>query len=278
MKYNDPIYQDREQGFDGCVDEISALKRVEINCVELCNRKCVFCPRVDPEIYPNRDLHMTHDTIHNLCLGLEDVTFSGRVTFSGMGEPLLHQDIYMLVSEVRAMVTNVSRVQVITNGDKLTSSVVSKLIDSGVDRIEVNLYDGPHQIENVEACFSHVNPDICILRHHYHGPEKTYGLIVNNRAGAVDMGGPPAQGECYLPFYKLVIDWNGDVLLCSQDWLHESKLSLNINEMNIKDIWLSKQLNNYRENLKRGDRCDSPCVNCNVNGTVYGKQAFDVFK
>ena len=26
---------------------------VELNVNELCNRTCVFCPRVDPKIYPN---------------------------------------------------------------------------------------------------------------------------------------------------------------------------------------------------------------------------------
>ena len=31
---------------------------VELNVNELCNRTCVFCPRVDPKIYPNLNLHM----------------------------------------------------------------------------------------------------------------------------------------------------------------------------------------------------------------------------
>ena len=33
---------------------LSSLVVIEINLTELCNRKCVFCPRVDPKIFPNR--------------------------------------------------------------------------------------------------------------------------------------------------------------------------------------------------------------------------------
>ena len=31
---------------------------VELNTTELCNRKCPFCPRVDPKTYPNQNIHM----------------------------------------------------------------------------------------------------------------------------------------------------------------------------------------------------------------------------
>ena len=39
--------------------ECRGLKSVEFNPTELCNRTCHFCPRVDPEVYPNRKLHLS---------------------------------------------------------------------------------------------------------------------------------------------------------------------------------------------------------------------------
>ena len=41
------------------IDEVTFLENtplfswIDINITELCNRKCVFCPRINPEIYPN---------------------------------------------------------------------------------------------------------------------------------------------------------------------------------------------------------------------------------
>lgn len=31
---------------------------IELNINEICNRSCVFCPRVNPKIYPNQNIHM----------------------------------------------------------------------------------------------------------------------------------------------------------------------------------------------------------------------------
>ena len=38
---------------------LDSILTVEINTTELCNRTCVFCPRHDPTVFPNRNLHLT---------------------------------------------------------------------------------------------------------------------------------------------------------------------------------------------------------------------------
>jgi 2-iminoacetate synthase ThiH len=37
------------------LNPLDSILTVEINTTELCNRTCVFCPRNDPEVYPNRN-------------------------------------------------------------------------------------------------------------------------------------------------------------------------------------------------------------------------------
>jgi len=279
VKYNDDIHTDRQEGLDKCIDKITSLQRVEINCVELCNRACVFCPRSNPSVYPNRNLHMSVNTINNVCNGLKEINYGGRITFSGMGEPLLHRDLFSLLEPIKQKITTLERLQVITNGDKLTKQIIKQLIDCGVDRIEINMYDGPEQIEYFTEMFD--DTKYMYLRHHYYGEDVTYGLTLNNRAGAVNMGETPKkynQSTCYLPFYKMVIDWNGDLLLCAQDWLHESELNININDVTIHDAWLSPQLTKYRDMLLKYKRCTKPCDKCNVIGTIVGEQAFNNFK
>ena len=62
---------------------------VELNVNELCNRTCVFCPRVDPKIYPNLNLHMDLELAELISVQLESVGFNGNVNVSGTGEATL---------------------------------------------------------------------------------------------------------------------------------------------------------------------------------------------
>ena len=71
----------------------TTLFDVEINGSELCNRTCSFCPRYDPEVYPNQNLHMSIETCSNLVDGLKKIEFYGVVTFVGFGEPLLAKNL-----------------------------------------------------------------------------------------------------------------------------------------------------------------------------------------
>ena len=66
-----------------------------------------------------------------------------------------------------------------------------------------------------------------------------------------------------------------DVLTCSEDWARQSNLG-NVLELNIKDIWLGKQIDFYRKFLYKGNRnkC-KPCNACDINGTLWGKEQAD---
>ena len=280
MKYSDPIHADRSSNLDKSNCVMTALQRVEINPVELCNRSCVFCPRNDKSVYPNRNLHMSATTMRNISDGLNQINYSGRLTFSGFGEPMLHENIFELI-RISKQIETIERVQLITNGDKLSRSLIEQLYDNGVDRLEINMYDGPGQQQKFEQMLQDVSADRYYLRHHYKAPEQNYGLILNNRAGSVDVGErikSPVMSRCNLPFYKLMIDWNGDVLLCCQDWKRVSDIKLNVNHMTIQEIWLNEQFEKYRERLSNNDRKLKPCNTCNINGTIQGDKAHEIFK
>ena len=42
-------------------EELSQTELVDISITELCNRRCVFCPRADPSFTPTRYLHFSID-------------------------------------------------------------------------------------------------------------------------------------------------------------------------------------------------------------------------
>ncbi len=45
---------------------MNALQSITINPTELCNRTCHFCPRSNPKIYPNRNIHINEDTVKRI--------------------------------------------------------------------------------------------------------------------------------------------------------------------------------------------------------------------
>ena len=46
----------------------------------------------------------------------------------------------------------------------------------------------------------------------------------------------------------------------------------NIMMENFFDIWKDSTITKYRKNLLEGKRCNSPCTECNAEGTVLGSK------
>jgi len=74
---------------------------------------------------------------------------------------------------------------------------------------------------------------------------------------------------CYYPSYQFLIDWNGDIFLCPQDWQRRQTMG-NMMQEEVFDIWTSKIMKKYRMDLLQGKRSNNPCKNCNAQGTLLG--------
>ena len=259
-------YIDQLQMFDG----IPLFSWIDINPTELCNRKCEFCPRKDPAEYPNQNLNIPVELCKKIADELRNYDFKGGVIFSGHGEPLLHKDI---VSLVRAFGTDI-HTEVVTNGDKLNEALLRELFEAGLDILLVSMYDGPHQVDYFEKMFKKVgvSSDKYVLRDRWYGVKADYGVKLTNRGGTVKEGYQEDVNEdrpCYYTHYSLQIDWNGDVLLCVQDFNKKIKFG-NIYAQSLMEIWKSDAITKYRKRLSKGSRAIYPCNCCNVNGTLHG--------
>ena len=115
---------------------------LEINPTELCNRTCTFCPRVDPDDYPNQNLNMTVDLAKKIADELLALDYQGSVAFSGYGEPLLTPNIEKIINQFGDI-----NVEVVTNGDPLNKKMIKDLYAAGLNTIVVSLYDGPFQVD-----------------------------------------------------------------------------------------------------------------------------------
>ena len=268
----------------GTLTELDSILTVEVNTTELCNRTCVFCPRHDPKVFPNRNLHLTIKGATTIAEELADNGFRGKISFSGFGENLLNPDFIEIVKVFRYNLPYAT-LECNTNGDKLDIDYVNGLYKSGLDLLYINLYDGIEQMEHFDTMMAdaRVHEDQYRYRMHWGDFEK-HGLILNNRSGVVDWVGVEddtvenLKGKpCHYPFYKMFVDWNGDVLFCSNDWGREHVVG-NLLSMSLHDVWFSKPMTKIRKRLMKGDRSKSPCNKCSVDGSLFGKQSFDIVK
>mgnify|MGYP001480866281 FL=1 len=244
---------------------------VELNVNELCNRTCVFCPRVDPKTYPNQNLHMDIELASEISKQLLEVGFDGIVNISGTGEATLTKHLPLIVKKFGDKKIHI---EIVTNGDFLKQKLISDLYSAGLKQLVVSMYDGPEQIEYFNNLFDEcgIDEDLYTLRDRWYEEDEDYGLIYTNRAGS--MGEKllsPHERPCYYPHYAAYIDWNGDVLLCCQDMYNRTVKFGNVLEKKLVDIWVDKKLNDFRKKLVKGERTISPCNNCTANGMVFGE-------
>ena len=252
------------------VDGAPLFSWIDINPTELCNRKCVFCPRVDPKVYPNLNLHMDIKVAQKMAAELRALKYKGGIIFSGFGEPILHREFTGLV----AAFGHDLHTELVTNGDRLTVPLLKELYAAGMGVILVSMYDGPHQIEHFTKMFkeSGINEEQYVLRDRWYDLEKDFGLKLTNRAGKVQTGHQQevdVHRPCFYTHYSMMINWNGDVLLCVQDWNKEVKFG-NVEKQSLLEIWGSPKFKEYRKQLGQGSRSLTPCNGCNVNGTLHG--------
>ena len=83
--------------------------------------------------------------------------------------------------------------------------------------------------------------------------------------------------KCFYPFYQLLVDFDGGVLLCNHDW--DKRLILgNVKETSVLDIWNSEKYKEIRGNLANANRNHSPCNRCDANGMQIGGEFVSKWK
>jgi len=215
---------------------------------------------------------MSLDLVKKIAYDLGNLQYKGAVVLCGYGEPLLHPQIVEVVQALRA--GGDYRIEVVTNGDFLGPAMIHHLINAGVNYFVVSLYDGPHQIEKIKKNFADVKygDEYYLLRDRWHSEVDQFGLKLTNRGGTVSIGPQEdvdTHRPCYYLTYQMQVDWNGDVILCPQDWYKRLRFG-NLNIDSMFAVWTSKRMQKRRQQLIDGKRIEHPCSQCNTDGTLHG--------
>lgn len=243
----------------------SYLYEIVLTICDECNRKCSFCPRGCGYKTPYKNPFMKKELLSKLCteLGKE---YTGLFSLSGFGEPTLHPEFQDMIKVIQKLCPK-SKIMVITNGD-----YIDRLIGLKDVFVEFSMYeqfsgDKLNKIKNLGLEYK--------IKDIEHKNKKYF----NNRGGNVGLKvSEPLHQCCNLPFYKMSIDSQGNVLSCCSDWGRENILG-NINEDNVYTIWNNSKYKELRNNLIMGNRNKCTlCSKCDVNGLLAGKEFVDYWR
>lgn len=267
-------------------DNIPVPSIVEFNIFGACNRSCHFCPVSNPEVYTNVNEGLSVELAEKVALDLREIEFSGIILFSAFSEPYLHKGIFKLIQTFKKILPN-SALHIVTNGDAFLSkpNLLAKTLECGCDQVSISLYDGDHQHQRmdslVKATLSKAKAKAVILKRRYE-QGGNLGLIFSNRAGSLlpefenaDLV-LPLEKPCFYPFYQVVIDYDGSVIMCAHDWKKEGYVG-NLGTESFWAIWTGPRMNRNRKLLKQNNRRFSPCDKCDVTGDLIGRAHFERF-
>jgi MoaA/NifB/PqqE/SkfB family radical SAM enzyme len=246
-------------------DVFSTLKNVELNIIDSCNRVCDFCPHsLDDYQFVNGRIKL--ELVEELVKQLNEKNYAGSITICGFGEPLMHKQLLSIIKVLRK---STARIELITNGELLTEEKIKEFFSNGLDFLSISVYEEKF-VDRIKSLVIDLDEDKFLVRDRWLGKIK----IVDRKNIIKDSNVIQKQSPCWLPSYKMIINHNGDVMLCCNDWTRSNNFG-NILHDNIWTIWIDKLMYKRKE-LLTGIR-NGVCKTCNIDGTDYGSDSAKYF-
>lgn len=275
-----------------------------------CNLRCKFCPTGDPNLINQTGRFQGQFPLELFKKFISDIdTLPNPLSILRLykeGEPLLNKN---LIEFIRiAKFSNISRVDTTTNGLLLNKALSERLIESGIDQINVSL-NGLNQAHykhftqrtlNVDKLIEEImylcsiSGDTliyikCIKEHLTSVEQSEFLALFSGHADKVFLEGLQPnwpnfnfdyidpnystghygqelvqRNVCPFIFYMMVINSDGSVSACVQDWNHTLIVG-DIKLCSVSSIWNGKILNQMRhDHLSFRKSCYQNCSNCPV--------------
>ncbi|MEP6917533.1 MAG: radical SAM/SPASM domain-containing protein [Acidobacteriota bacterium] len=263
---------------------------VQIESTNICNAKCVFCPRDDMH---RRQGIMTVDLFRKIVDECVELGIT-HVRMHNYGEAFIDK---RLVDKVRyAKEKGIQEVGVISNGSLITEAVARGMIDAGLDAINISVdaagkevfestriglkYD--KVISNIERLVrlraesgkrrpklilsfvrqNNSTDEQAFIEHWRAIADKVHVTDLHNWAGTLNTESD-VNYPCYRPWLTFTVLWDGRVSLCCADFDGRTVLG-DLNTSSIRDIWNAEPYRDARrQHLESGGpdicrACDLP--------------------
>jgi radical SAM family protein/iron-sulfur cluster protein len=262
---------------------------VQIESTNICNAKCVFCPR-DEMLRRQGIMDMAlYRKIVDECveLGIE------HVRMHNYGEPFIDRQ---LVEKVRyAKARGVPQVGMISNGSLITEDVARGMIEAGLDAINISVDASGREvfertrlglkydkvIANIERVLrlrselgrrrpklilsfvrqNDSEDERAFIEHWRQIADKVHVTDLHNWAGTLNRESD-VNFPCYRPWLTFTVLWDGRVSLCCADFDGHEILG-DLNTASIRSIWNAEPyVRARREHLVHGG--PDICRACNL--------------
>jgi MoaA/NifB/PqqE/SkfB family radical SAM enzyme len=246
-------------------DEAPLPEIVQIESTNICNAKCVFCPRDDMERRQGIMEMALYRRLVDECaeLGIE------HLRMHNYGEPFVDRS---LVEEVRyAKQRGIPQVGMISNGSLITEQAARGMIEAGLDAINISVdasgkevfettrvglkYD--KVIANIERLLrlrteagskrpklilsfvrqGNSEDEHAFIEHWRKRADKIHVTDLHNWAGTLNQESD-VRYPCYRPWLTFTALWDGRVALCCADFDGTTILG-DLRTSTIREIWNS---------------------------------------
>ena len=224
-----------------------------------CNNHCPFCPHA----FNKKQLGIMEWSCYTTIIDqLCEMNYNGRVALMLSNEPLLDDRLEDMIGYTKSKSQRLF-LDITTNGRLLTVELIDKLFRLGLDNININDYRGDKDknsekwspyIEPIYAAYGN-NPKVSFKRRRLDESLPNYAGNIPQTFNKEDFG------FCNYPFRKLTIAYNGDVLLCCDDFMYDTNFG-NVMSDNLINCWNSTELNAVRLSLLENKRIEL-CKRCN---------------
>ena len=263
---------------------------VQIESTNICNAKCVFCPR--DEMHRRQGI-MSFDLFRKIVDECVELGIT-HVRVHNYGEPFVDRK---LVDKVRyAKEKGIQEVGMISNGSLITEQVARGMVDAGLDAINISVdasgkdvfestriglkYDkviaNIERLVRIRAESGKRRPKLILsfvrqnnsadeqafIEHWRKVADKIHITDLHNWGGTLHQQSD-VNYPCYRPWLTFTVLWDGRVSLCCADFDGHTILG-DLNTSSIKEIWNNERyLSVRREHLESGGpdvcrACDLP--------------------
>lgn len=224
-----------------------------------CNNHCKFCPHA----FNKKTLGiMSWECYKQIINQLYDINYNGRIALMLSNEPLLEERMEEMIVYARQKSPRFF-LDMTTNGTLLTVDKLDKFFKLGLDNININDYRSDRD-KYPEKWSKYIEP---IYSAYWNNPKvsfqkrKTDETLPNYAGNIPQKFNPKEFGFCNYPFRKLTIAFNGDILLCCDDFMYNTFYG-NVQKDKLIDCWNNPELNKIRLSLLNNNRIGL-CERCN---------------
>jgi len=263
---------------------------VQIESTNLCNAKCVFCPR--DEMQRTQGV-MSFELFRKVVDECAELGIT-HVRMHNYGEPFMDRQ---LTEKVRyAKQKGIREVGMISNGSLITDKVARAMIEAGLDAINISVdasgkevFDSTRLGLNYDKVIANVERLVAIrkelgktrpklilsfvrqnnsadeqafIEHWRKVADKIHITDLHNWAGTLNKESD-VNYPCYRPWLTFTVLWDGRVSLCCADFDGRNVLG-NLNTSTIQEVWNAEPYRNARKaHLESGGpdicrSCDLP--------------------